>query len=452
MIYDFPEPSSPIGQGDIFFGVPILDLTDDELPVINDEGNARALPWEEFASAGENVSAIVAVRPTIAIVGTQECDALRAPNITLFEVRSFRDVERMSKDTSKPSGWVKLLTQHARINQKWFYLPADERLGFSDKMGVDFLTPIRVPRLTLERLLNFRKGRLNEVAKQHFRERLAEFFRRYAYDEWYPLTREELAEYQKNHPGAEPFPWQSPQTGEVKQISEDVSGPHRTTVSGKQGYSEELAGKMPEGAVKEKGYFDYWSDAETAMQRLTAIVSELSNEADIFNERMRQVNEEKDRIDPTSELNTGEKFNSIYKKAAGNIHAFANKFEEANPRLEKVIQDLTESVLGLLDWSSARREETKEGILVFRNQIDFLRIGATEARDVYSGLRGTVLNLKSQNLSLALNTSITKFVSEVDVFLTNLEEVVSFCLKVLFSIDDRFGEGSDSGERSNQEN
>jgi hypothetical protein len=94
MIYDFPETSFPIGQGDIFFGVPILDLTDEELPTIDDEGNAQALPWETFASDGKDVSAIVTVRPTIAIVGTQECDALRAANITLFEVRPFRDVER----------------------------------------------------------------------------------------------------------------------------------------------------------------------------------------------------------------------------------------------------------------------------------------------------------------------------------------------------------------------
>ena len=98
----------------------------------------------------------VTAAPTIAIVGTQECDALRAPNITLFEVRPFRDVEGKSKDTKKPSSWVPIITQHARINQKWFYLPADERLGFGEKMGADFLTPIRVHRLTLERLLGFR--------------------------------------------------------------------------------------------------------------------------------------------------------------------------------------------------------------------------------------------------------------------------------------------------------
>src|SRR5205823_5139693 len=151
--------------GDIFIGVPILDLPDDELPAIDDKGAVRTLSWEEFASAGEKVSAIIAVRPTIAIVGTQECDALRAPNITLFEVRPFRDVERKSKDTNKPSKWVPIITQHARINQKWFYLPIDEKVGFSEKMGADFLTPIRIPRIALERLINFRKARLNEIAK-----------------------------------------------------------------------------------------------------------------------------------------------------------------------------------------------------------------------------------------------------------------------------------------------
>ena len=208
MIYDEVDPTSPIGQGDIFTNIPILDLLVDELAVVDDDDSIRAIAWEEFASTGQSVSAIIGVRPTIAIVGTQGCDAVRAPNITLFEVRSFRDVERLSKETSKPSKWASIITQHARVNQKWFYLPADPTIGFKEKMGVDFLTPVRIPRQALERLISFRNTRLNEVAIHHFRERIAEFFRRYAYDEWYSLTKEELVEYRKSHPDAKPFPWQ----------------------------------------------------------------------------------------------------------------------------------------------------------------------------------------------------------------------------------------------------
>ena len=45
-------------------------------------------------------------------------------------------------------------------------------------------------------------------ADEHFRERLAEFFRRYPYDEWYPLEKAEFAEYKKSYPETEPREWQ----------------------------------------------------------------------------------------------------------------------------------------------------------------------------------------------------------------------------------------------------
>jgi len=75
-------------------------------------------------------------------------------------------------------------------------------------MAVDFLVTLRVRRLELESLRSLRKGRLNPVADEHFRERIAEFSRRYPYDEWYPLNREEFDVYRAEYPDAEPFPWQ----------------------------------------------------------------------------------------------------------------------------------------------------------------------------------------------------------------------------------------------------
>lgn len=53
-----------------------------------------------------------------------------------------------------------------------------------------------------------RKGRLNKVAFQHYRESIAQYFRRYPYDEWYPLTNEEYLEYTKEKGHVEPFEWQ----------------------------------------------------------------------------------------------------------------------------------------------------------------------------------------------------------------------------------------------------
>jgi len=207
VIYEFPEFECPIRQGDIFVGLPRVEVSLNRIPVIDEDGPHESM-WVDVAKAGNQVRAILPLRPVTAIVISQDCDNLRSNDISLCEVRGFRDVDGKAKDVKNPKGWVSILTQHARINLKWFYLPPDNTLGFVDKMAVDFTVTLRVSRLELEAYREFRKGRLNATADEHFRERLSEFFRRYPYDEWYPFNAEELAYYQSNYPDAKPFEWQ----------------------------------------------------------------------------------------------------------------------------------------------------------------------------------------------------------------------------------------------------
>ena len=207
MIYEFPDMSRPIRQGDIFLGLPRVELSLNRVVIAGEAGD-RVAKWSEVASDNEPLSIIVPVRSVAAIVVTQDCDAVRSRDITLCEIRGFRDVERKGKDTTSPKSWKNLITQHARISQKWFYLPPDEKIGFREKMAVDFMVTLSVPRAELEDLRDLRKGRLNPVADEHFRERIGEFFRRYPYDEWYPLDEQEMEHYQAEYPDTVPFPWQ----------------------------------------------------------------------------------------------------------------------------------------------------------------------------------------------------------------------------------------------------
>ncbi len=207
MIYEFPDLNASIRQGDIFIGLPRIEISLSNIVIAGEDGE-RVANWEDLANKTDPMNIIVPVRSVAAIVATQDCDASRSRDITLCEIREFRDVERKSKDTTSPKKWKNILTQHARINQKWFYLPPSEQLGFSDKMAVDFLVTIRVPREDLENLRSLRRGRLNNVADAHVRERIGEFFRRYPYDEWYALDEQELEAYTEEYPDTRPFPWQ----------------------------------------------------------------------------------------------------------------------------------------------------------------------------------------------------------------------------------------------------
>jgi len=213
VIYEYPDSEAPIRQGDIFIRLPRVEVSLGRIPVVEQDGSFTDQDWRDIALREEEVTAVLALRPVAAIVATQDCDAIHGRDITLCEIRPFRTVEGKAAQTSSPKKWKNILTQHARINQKWFYLPPDEQIGFADKMAVDFMVTLRVPRVELEALRDLRRGRLNGLADEHFRERIGEFFRRYPYDEWYALDRDELKTYIDEYPGTQPFPWQDVRPG-----------------------------------------------------------------------------------------------------------------------------------------------------------------------------------------------------------------------------------------------
>lgn len=209
MIYEFPTLTDSIRQGDIFQSVPRIDLNLEKLPVILGDG-AISNDWLRTLAASEPITALVAMRPVWAIVITQDCDTVRVDDIVLCEIDRFEMVELSAKDAKHPKGTMSLITKHARLNLKWFYLPPDPNVGFEYRMAVDFHSVLRVSRTYLEQnIAQLRRGRLNQIATEHFRERLSEYYRRYPYDEWYPLDKKEFDEYRSNKPEPiEPFPWQ----------------------------------------------------------------------------------------------------------------------------------------------------------------------------------------------------------------------------------------------------
>ena len=208
MIYDYPGPDVPIRQGDIFIGLPWAQLSLDELDIISEEGEPIKIDWSAIVNSGQSITAILGLKPVLAIVVNNNCDVLHAPAITLCRIRPFIDYHEDLKDKQALKHFVRRITKQARVNLKWFYLPPDENIGFTDRMAVDFLATLCVSRKDLENNKHLRKGTLNEIAKEHFRERLSEFYRRYPYDEWYPLNSDEFIVYKKDNKDVFPFSWQ----------------------------------------------------------------------------------------------------------------------------------------------------------------------------------------------------------------------------------------------------
>jgi len=199
MIYEFPGPDEAIRQGDIFSGIPKPSVSLSRISIVTEDDETQAAEWDDLRKSPNPITALVGITPVVAVVITQDCDVVRAPDISLCEIKDFSDVVKVPPPTT-PKKWVELLRTQAMANLKWFYLPPEGRLGFDDRRAIDFQSVLRVPRDELERFKHLRLGRLVPVADEHFRERLGEFFRRYPYNEWYPFDKAEFEAYRAGHP------------------------------------------------------------------------------------------------------------------------------------------------------------------------------------------------------------------------------------------------------------
>ena len=199
MCYDLLENDRPIRQGDIFYPLPYTILSLEALQTISMAG-LKASKWndikdivmEEEEEEEAEIAISIGLRKTWGIVASQDCDASDAPNISLFQIDPFVKVHSRP---SSPTRWVNTLTERLCKNAKWFYLPKDDRVGINEEKAVNFHKVIQLKRVDLERNKNLRRGRLSDFAYEHYREAIAQYFRRYPYNEWYPFNKAQLEAY-----------------------------------------------------------------------------------------------------------------------------------------------------------------------------------------------------------------------------------------------------------------
>ena len=201
MCYNLLENDQPIRQGDIFYPLPYTILSLEALQTISMAG-LKASNWDDIKDTVKDnkeddpVVISIGLRKTWAIVASQDCDASNAPNISLFQIEPFIDVYHSQPSSSK--GWVGTLTERLCKNASWFYLPKDDSMGINSEMAVNFHKIIQLERVDLEQNKVLRKGRLADFAYEHYREAIAQYFRRYPYNEWYPFNKDQLEYYATN--------------------------------------------------------------------------------------------------------------------------------------------------------------------------------------------------------------------------------------------------------------
>jgi hypothetical protein len=213
MIYNIPNSDDPIQQGDIFKAIPYISYDPERLLICGSEPSTDTVNWIDHSEDSE-LEIIAHLKSVIGIVVTQDCDTERNDTIALFTIEPLSAVVPNFGPSEKKDGpkwWAENLPKKVRTDQKWFYLPPDLKIGFKERMAIDFNTVIPVPTQYLAKnKAKLRIAKLNSVADEHFREQVAQYYRRYPYNEWYPFSKEEFEEYRKLNTREDtiPYEWQ----------------------------------------------------------------------------------------------------------------------------------------------------------------------------------------------------------------------------------------------------
>lgn len=201
MCYDLLEPECPIRQGDIFYPLPYAELSLTNIQALKKIGQENLVlqvsNWD-ILQDNEEIVISTALRKAWGIVATQDCDASRIPDISLFQIESFEIINRTPPNDKNVGSWINIITDRSCKNAGWFYLPKDERLEINGRKVVNFHKVFQIPRPDLEDNIKLRKGRLGRVAYEHYRESIAQYYRRYPYNEWYSMNKDEVDFYIKN--------------------------------------------------------------------------------------------------------------------------------------------------------------------------------------------------------------------------------------------------------------
>lgn len=195
--YKTPSTEDDLNQGDIFISLPFVQLeskivtqmieSDNELKDID---ISSYVPDEDQKT--DLVVASIIWKPGIII--SQNCDATREEYLSFCEIRKLEDIDKdyaqiIHKTIERKIDY--LSRKEYQHQFKYFYLLQDQGIFDGNKMAVDFRRIYQVKKEIIDALKNKRTIKLGGRSLDHFRSKLGNYFKRFAYDGWYVLNKEE---------------------------------------------------------------------------------------------------------------------------------------------------------------------------------------------------------------------------------------------------------------------
>jgi hypothetical protein len=251
------------------------------------------------------------------------------------------------------------------------------------------------------------------------------------------LTLEELAEYRKNNPEVEAFPWQK----ESEEKTDEVDTKPSDNLDGGGSIGGVSTSVIVEREIvnnEQKGLYDFLADGQDAMVEFNKLIVLLNDENVRIGTKLKKHTDNIQKVQ-----NSGADVPNMMRRAlslaASDIKQSSKRFAQILPELEKNVESLDTNFTGFVTYVDTNIQENAEALRELHSTLSMVLQHARGAKDSMIGFRDNALDLASRNLSSDLTSANQLLAQTLTKVVSNLDEFESFCLRILFLIDEKLG-------------
>jgi len=184
----------------------------------------------------------------------------------------------------------------------------------------------------------------------------------------------------------------------------------------------------------EKGIMGYLAEAVEAGKELGAIMETMGREAAELAAKMQWHSTSSNRLTNEPDQIAAEVALRIIKLSLPDLNTYSELIEGMLPRFGKVIQIMEESFSTIVSKADPESRDDIAKISILQNSLSPILEKVEQPKEAAIYFRDMMISLRTKNLTTEINESSERQVEALNGVISNIEEIESFILRIMYQI------------------
>ncbi len=202
--------------------------------------------------------------------------------------------------------------------------------------------------------------------------------------------------------------------------------------------SEVKAAQIEGSGDSQKGYLDYFTEAEEAAHKLQAVIEWINSETLGFSKKINRHSENLAKL--KRKTSRAAEYRRVVLLTASDMNTLSKRINTVLPDFETAVEVLDQSFSFYVSFAKRESDRDVEQILSLRTTFCDMLDKVRPAKEGVMTFRESTLSLKEQKISEHLSHAAVILSQSLDGVLANMDHIELFALNINFQVDEKFKE------------